>query len=64
MNRDTINELLQKTFSKLAAPGNGTGMYAELEKALIEAYNIGKVHQERLHHIKPQEEQIVCRPGA
>jgi len=64
MSRDTIHELLQKTFLKLAAPGSGTGMYAELEKALTEAYNIGKVHQEKLHHIKPQEEQIISYPSA
>jgi hypothetical protein len=31
-------------------------MYAELEKALKEAYNIGKAHQERQHMIKPNDE--------
>jgi hypothetical protein len=56
MNEDTLRDLLEKTFSKLACPAGGHGMYAELEKALIEAYNMGKAKQEAHHIIKPNEE--------
>lgn len=56
MQKDTIKILLEKTFAKLACPSQGHGMYAELEKALFEAYNIGKAQQEGLHVIKPTEE--------
>jgi len=56
MKQDIIKELLEKTFAKLACPAQGHGMYSELEKALIEAYNIGKAHQEGHHSIKPNEE--------
>jgi len=56
MKQDMIKDLLEKTFTKLACPVQGHGMYAELEKALKEAYNIGKAHQERQHLIKPNEE--------
>jgi hypothetical protein len=56
MKQDMIKDLLEKTFTKLACPAKGHGMYAELEKALREAYNIGKAHQERQHLIKPNEE--------
>lgn len=56
MKQDIIQELLEKTFAKLACPAQGHGMYAELERALKEAYNIGKAHQEGHHAIKPDEE--------
>lgn len=58
MKQDIIKDLLEKTFSKLASPAKGHGMYAELEKALMEAYNIGKAHQEGHHVIKPREEMM------
>ncbi|HRO43192.1 MAG TPA: hypothetical protein PL009_10185 [Flavipsychrobacter sp.] len=58
MKQDIIKDLLEKTFSKLACPAQGHGMYSELEKALIEAYNIGKAHQEGQHRIKPKEELV------
>ncbi len=56
MNKDAIKNLIDNTFSKLAAPAQGHGMYAELEKALIEAYNMGKAQQESHHHIRPKDE--------
>jgi hypothetical protein len=56
MKQDTLKQLLESTFSKLACPSKGHGMYAELEKALMEAYNMGKAKQEAMHTIKPQEE--------
>ena len=56
MNQETLKELLEKTFSKLACPANGHGMYSELERALIEAYNLGKAQQESHHILKPREE--------
>jgi len=58
MKKDTIRELLENTFAKLACPVNGHGMYSVLEKALLEAYNIGKAQQEGHHRIKPNEETI------
>ncbi len=56
MNEDTLKQLVKETFTKLACPAKGHGMYAELEKALLEAYNMGKAKQEALHMIKPREE--------
>ncbi len=56
MDQETLKELLEKTFSKLASPGEGHGMYSELERALIKAYNLGKAQQEAHHQIKPREE--------
>lgn len=56
MEQETLRQLLETTFSKLACPSKGHGMYAELEKALLEAYNMGKARQEALHVIKPREE--------
>ncbi len=56
MKEDTLKKLVENTFSKLACPANGNGMYAELERALLEAYNMGKAKQEALHTIKPNEE--------
>ncbi len=58
MKKHTLKELLETTFSKLASPAKGHGMYAELEKALIEAYNMGKAQQESHHTIKPKEELL------
>jgi len=56
MKEHTLKELLEKTFDKLACPAKGHGMYTELEKALLEAYNMGKAQQEAHHLIKPKEE--------
>ncbi|RYZ54180.1 MAG: hypothetical protein EOP49_05735 [Sphingobacteriales bacterium] len=56
MKEHTLKDLLEKTFDKLACPAKGHGMYSELEKALIEAYNMGKAQQEAHHMIKPKEE--------
>jgi hypothetical protein len=58
MEEDMLKQLVEKTFAKLASPAHGYGMYAELEKALMEAYNIGKAQQESLHMIKPREELL------
>jgi len=56
MKNDAIKDLVQDTFSRLACPANGHGMYAEIEKAILEAYNIGKAQQESHHLIHPQDE--------
>lgn len=56
MKTGNIKELVEQTFSKLACPTNGYGMYAELEKALLDAFNMGKAQQESHHLIKPLEE--------
>lgn len=58
MKEHTLKDLLEKTFDKLACPAKGHGMYSELEKALIEAYNMGKAQQESLHIIKPMDEVL------
>ncbi len=62
MHQDTIKELLDRTFSKLACPVQGYGTYAELEKALLEAYNIGKIHQEHQHRIRHRDEAVFAFP--
>jgi hypothetical protein len=56
MRNDSIKKLVELTFSKLNCPAKGNGMYAEIEKALLEAYNIGKAQQESHHMLRPNEE--------
>ena len=56
MKTNNLKQLLEQTFAKLACPSQGHGMYSELEKALIDAFNMGKAQQEGLHMIKPLEE--------
>lgn len=56
MTSENIKQLVEQTFTKLACPSNGHGMYSELEKALLDAFNMGKAQQEAHHLIKPMEE--------
>lgn len=42
MKETIIREIAEKTFLKLCAPANGHGMFAEIEKAISEAYQLGK----------------------
>lgn len=56
MKEEKLLRLIQQTFGKLSCPADGHGMYAEIEKAVREAYNMGKAQQEGLHTIKPTEE--------
>lgn len=45
MQTHDLKQLIEQTFATLACPANGQGMYAELEKALLNAYNLGKAQQ-------------------
>jgi hypothetical protein len=42
MQEDMLKQLLENTFAKLACPLHGNGIYAELQNAIIAAYNLGK----------------------
>lgn len=48
MNEDMLKQLVERTFSKLANPAKGFGMYAELQKAIMLAYHLGKNEAEHL----------------
>lgn len=44
MKREEIlKNLIEKTFANIACPLNGNGLYAELQKAITEAYSIGQL---------------------
>lgn len=42
MKDEQLNRLIENTFSKLACPAQRAGLYAEIEKAVVAAYNIGR----------------------
>jgi hypothetical protein len=42
MREELLKQLVEKTFASIANPLQGNGVYAEIQKAVIAAYNIGK----------------------
>ena len=42
MKNDILKQLVENTFSKLANPMQGCGVYAEIEKAMMAAYDMGR----------------------
>lgn len=51
MKEEMLKQLIEKTFAKVACPLQGNGLYAELQKAITEAFRIGeqkRLHEERL----------------
>jgi len=42
MQENTLKEILEHTFARVACPLQGNGIYAELQHALMAAYNLGK----------------------
>ncbi len=43
MQEDMLKQILENTFARIACPLQGNGIYEELQKAITEAYNIGKM---------------------
>ncbi len=39
---ELLKQLVEKTFAKLACPLQGNGVYAEIQKAVMDAYDLGK----------------------
>lgn len=37
-----LRQILENTFARIACPLQGNGVYAELQKAIVAAYNLGK----------------------
>jgi hypothetical protein len=42
MKEDMLKQILENTFARIACPLQGNGMYAELQNAIVAAYNLGK----------------------
>ena len=42
MKESTLKKLIDNTFLKIASPLKGNGVYAEIQKAVMEAYTLGK----------------------
>jgi hypothetical protein len=42
MEKESLKELTERTFAKIASPMEGNGVYAELQRAILNAYMLGK----------------------
>jgi len=48
MKEDMLAKLIEKTFERIACPLQGNGVYAEIQKAVMDAYNLGTKTKEEL----------------
>ncbi|WP_276134864.1 hypothetical protein [Polluticoccus soli] len=46
MKEELLARLIDETFSKIACPLEGNGMYEEIRKAVMDAYTLGTKTQE------------------
>lgn len=46
MKEELLTRLIDETFSKIACPLQGNGLYAEIQKAIRNAYELGTKTQE------------------
>ena len=46
MREEILKQLVERTFAKLACPLQGNGVYAEIQQAIMAAYNLGKRQEE------------------
>lgn len=46
MKQKLLREIIERTFAKIACPVEGNGVYAEIKKAIIEAYSLGRFNDE------------------
>jgi hypothetical protein len=51
MREELLKQLIEKTFAKIACPLQGNGVYAELQKAVMTAYNLGKKQEENIDNL-------------
>ena len=42
MKEELLQQLIERTFDNLASPAKGKGLYSEIKKAIIAAYELGK----------------------
>lgn len=42
MREELLKQLIEKTFASIASPLHGNGVYSEIQKAVMAAYNLGK----------------------
>ena len=42
MKEELLQQLIEKTFTNLANPAKGKGLYTEIKKAITAAYDLGK----------------------
>jgi hypothetical protein len=53
MKEEILKQIVERTFEKLACPLQGNGVYAELQEAIMAAYDLGKSHQDMLIEFAP-----------
>jgi hypothetical protein len=46
MKEELLARLIDETFTKIACPLQGNGVYAEIQKAVMDAYTLGSKTQE------------------
>lgn len=42
MQEDMLKQIIENTFARIACPLQGNGIYAELQNAINEAYQLGR----------------------
>jgi hypothetical protein len=53
MKDNILKQLVDNAFLKIACPLHGNGLYAELQQAIQEAYNLGKAGMNQVCEIVP-----------
>lgn len=53
MKEEILKQIVERTFAKLACPLQGNGVYAELQEAIMKAYQLGKSQEELLIGYSP-----------
>ncbi len=53
MKEQMLQQLVEKTFAKVACPLHGNGLYAELQKAITEAFTMGEKQQSAQERMIP-----------
>lgn len=48
MREEILKQLVERTFAKLACPLQGNGVYAEIQQAIMAAYNLGIRQEESI----------------
>jgi hypothetical protein len=48
MKEELLTRLIEKTFERIACPLQGNGVYAEIQKAVMDAYRLGTKTQEEV----------------
>lgn len=53
MKEEILKQIIDRTFEKLACPLQGNGVYAEIQEAIMTAYDLGKNQEELVMEYVP-----------